>query len=39
MVLELMVFDVSDDILDSQALLDDFEWSIDAASVGTGPPG
>ena len=38
-VFELMVFDVSDPILDSLVLLDDFEWSIDPSSVGTGPPG
>lgn len=36
---EMMVFDVEDSILDSQVLLDDFEWSIDASQVGTGPPG
>ena len=39
MVLQLMVFDVSDGILDSLSLLDAFEWSIDASGVGTGPPG
>jgi hypothetical protein len=39
MVLELMVFDVSDGILDSLSLLDAFDWSIDASAVGTGPPG
>jgi hypothetical protein len=39
MILELMVFDVSDGVLDSLALLDAFEWSISASSVGTGPPG
>ncbi len=39
MMLELMVFDVSDQFLDSQVLLDDFEWSIDPSQVGTGPPG
>ena len=39
MVLELMVFDVSDGILDSLALLDAFEWSVKASTVGTGPPG
>ncbi len=38
-VLELMVFDVSDNILDSNVLLDGFEWSIEESSVGTGPPG
>lgn len=36
---ELMVFDVSDTFLDSLVLLDDFQWDIDPASVGTGPPG
>jgi hypothetical protein len=39
MVLELMVFDVSDNILDSLSLLDAFTWSIDPSGVGTGPPG
>ncbi len=39
MVLELMVFDVSDNILDSLALLDAFDWSVNASLVGTGPPG
>ncbi len=39
MTLELMVFDVSDFALDSMALLDQFEWSISASDVGTGPPG
>jgi len=39
MVLELMVFDVSDAILDSLAIIDAFEWSIDPSMVGTGPPG
>jgi hypothetical protein len=37
MVLELMVFDVSDDILDSLSLLDAFTWSLDPAGVGTTP--
>jgi hypothetical protein len=36
---ELMVFDVSDQILSSSVLLDDFLWSIDPSGVGTGPPG
>lgn len=35
--LELSVFDVSDNILDSLALLDAFEWSIDPSGVGTVP--
>ncbi|HHH30851.1 MAG TPA: hypothetical protein ENK57_21245 [Polyangiaceae bacterium] len=39
MVLEMMVFDVSDNILDSLVLLDAFEWSINPSGVGTGPPG
>ena len=39
MLLELMVFDVSDGILDSLVLLDAFTWSIMPSSVGTGPPG
>jgi hypothetical protein len=39
MTLQLMVFDVSDNILDSLALLDNFTWSILPSSVGTGPPG
>ena len=39
MVLELMVFDVSDNILDSLTLLDNFEWSVNASGVGTGPAG
>jgi hypothetical protein len=34
-----MVFDVGDGNLDSLVLLDDFQWSIDPADVGTGPPG
>jgi hypothetical protein len=37
MVLELMIFDVSDDWLDSHALLDGFSWSVSASGVGTGP--
>jgi putative metal-binding protein len=37
MVLELMVFDVSDGILDSLSLLDNFEWSINPSGVGTNP--
>lgn len=39
MILELMVFDVSDNILDSLTLLDNFEWSVNASGVGTGPAG
>ncbi len=39
MVLELMVFDVSDHVLDSLSLLDAFEWSVQASGVGTGPVG
>src|SRR5690606_14868259 len=35
--LELMPFDVSDRIYDSLVLLDDFEWSVTPASVGTVP--
>jgi hypothetical protein len=36
---ELMVFDVTDGILATSVLLDDFQWSIDPSGVGTGPPG
>jgi len=39
MVLELTVFDVSDQVWDSLVLLDDFLWDIDPASVGTTPAG
>ncbi len=35
MVLELMVFDVTDHIYDSLALLDNFRWALTAAVVGT----
>ena len=35
MVLELMVFDVSDGILDSLALLENFLWDINPSGVGT----
>lgn len=35
--LEFTIFDVSDNILDSNVLLDGFEWSIDPSGVGTGP--
>jgi hypothetical protein len=37
MILELMVFDVSDGILDSLAVLDGFEWDINPSDVGTEP--
>lgn len=37
MVLELMVFDVSDAVLDSLTILDDFQWSIEPSDVGTTP--
>jgi hypothetical protein len=37
MVLELMVFDVSDGVLDSLVVLDGFEWDIDPSDVGTEP--
>ena len=39
MVLELMIFDVSDGVLDSLTLLDNFEWSLTPSTVGTGPAG
>ena len=35
MQIELMVFDVSDGILDSLALLDNFRWNLQASVVGT----
>jgi hypothetical protein len=35
MVLELMVFDVSDTVYDSLALLDNFSWKVSASGVGT----
>ena len=35
--LEFMVFDVSDNVLDSLVLLDGFQWSIDPSQVGTDP--
>ncbi len=35
--LDLTVFDVSDNVLDSAVLLDGFEWSIDPSDVGTQP--
>ena len=35
--LDLMIFDVSDGILDSLALMDNFQWSINASGVGTVP--
>jgi len=37
MVLDLTIFDVSDNILDSLVLLDGFQWSIDPSDVGTEP--
>ncbi len=37
MVLELMVFDVTDDVLDSLVILDGFEWDINPSDVGTQP--
>jgi len=39
MTLELMIFDVSDNILDSLTLLDNFQWSITPSAVGTEPTG
>jgi hypothetical protein len=33
--LELMVFDVGDEEWDSLVLLDDFQWDVDSAAVGT----
>lgn len=35
MQIEFMIFDVSDTILDSLTILDNFQWSIDPSSVGT----
>ncbi len=35
MQIEFIIFDVSDHILDSLTLLDDFEWSLDPSGVGT----
>ncbi len=35
--LDLTIFDVSDNILDSLVLLDGFQWSIDPSDVGTEP--
>jgi len=37
MVLEMMIFDVTDDWLNSYILLDGFEWDIDPSGVGTNP--
>lgn len=37
MTLDLTIFDVSDNVLDSLVLLDGFEWSIDPSDVGTEP--
>ena len=38
-VLELMTFDVGDAFYDTIVLLDDFQWALDPASVGTGTVG
>jgi Putative metal-binding motif len=35
-VLELMTFDVSDGVWDTNVLLDDFQWAVTPATVGTG---
>jgi hypothetical protein len=35
MQLQLVIFDVSDDVLDSMVLLDNFRWSVLPAAVGT----
>lgn len=35
MTIEFMVFDVSDHILDSLTILDNFQWSLDPSGVGT----
>jgi hypothetical protein len=35
MQIEFMVFDVSDQILDSLTILDNFQWSVDPSGVGT----
>jgi hypothetical protein len=35
MIIEFMVFDVSDGILDSLAILDNFTWKLDPSGVGT----
>ena len=35
--LDLTIFDVSDNILDSLVLLDGFQWSINPSGVGTQP--
>jgi hypothetical protein len=35
--LDLMIFDVSDGVLDSLSLLDNFQWSINPSGVGTNP--
>ncbi len=37
--LDLMIFDVSDNVLDSLVLLDGFEWDIDPSDVATNPQG
>lgn len=39
MTIEFTIFDVSDSILDSLTLLDQFEWSLSPSGVGTGPAG
>ena len=35
MILELMIFDVSDGVLDSLVLLDNFKWNAVPLQVGT----
>ena len=35
-VLELTTFDVTDNVWDSLVLLDQFEWALNPAGVGTG---
>ena len=37
MTLDLTIFDVSDNVLDSLVLLDGFQWSINPSGVGTEP--
>jgi hypothetical protein len=37
MTLDLMIFDVSDSVWDSLALIDGFEWDVTASGVGTNP--
>jgi len=36
-VIELLTFDVGDNIYDSLVLLDDWIWDVDPATVGTQP--